>query len=229
MLSIIIPTINEEKNISITLTILSQIFKNIIFEIIIVDDQSTDKTVSEIKKFKNKSNLNIKILINKYPKGLGYALLLGYNLSNKKFVMFLDADLSIKKDDIYKLYKSRKVNSIVVGSRYLKKSNIIGASKIKIFISKLLNKFISIIFQIPIFDISHSFRIISKKINLNSINLTHPGFFWETTYNAMVNGFKIEETPVTFIDRRFGLSKNHSTKLLKSSIISIFNILIKNK
>ena len=162
MLSIIIPTINEEKNISITLTILSQIFKNIIFEIIIVDDQSTDKTVSEIKKFKNKSNLNIKILINKYPKGLGYALLLGYNLSNKKFVMFLDADLSIKKDDIYKLYKSRKVNSIVVGSRYLKKSNIIGASKIKIFISKLLNKFISIIFQIPIFDISHSFRIISK-------------------------------------------------------------------
>jgi dolichol-phosphate mannosyltransferase len=229
MLSIIIPTINEEKNISITLTILSQIFKNIIFEIIIVDDQSTDKTVSEIKKFKNKSNLNIKILINKYYKGLGYALLLGYNLSNKKFVMFLDADLSIKKDDIYKLYKSRKVNSIVVGSRYLKKSNIIGASKIKIFISKLLNKFISIIFQIPIFDISHSFRIISKKINLNSINLTHPGFFWETTYNAMVNGFKIEETPVTFIDRRFGLSKNHSTKLLKSSIISIFNILIKNK
>lgn len=229
MLSIIIPTINEEKNISITLTMLSQIFKNIIFEIIIVDDQSTDKTVSKIKKFKNKSNLNIKILINKYPKGLGYALLLGYNLSNNKFVMFLDADLSIKKDDIYKLYKSRKVNSIVVGSRYLKKSNIIGASKIKIFISKLLNKFISIIFQIPIFDISHSFRIISKKINLNSINLTHPGFFWETTYNAMVNGFKIEETPVTFIDRRFGLSKNHSTKLLKSSIISIFNILIKNK
>jgi dolichol-phosphate mannosyltransferase len=229
MLSVIIPTINEEKNISITLTILSQIFKNIIFEIIIVDDQSTDKTVSEIKKFKNKSNLNIKILINKYRKGLGYALLLGYNLSNKKFVMFLDADLSIKKDDIYKLYKSRKVNSIVVGSRYLKKSNIIGASKTKIFISKLLNKFISIIFQIPIIDISHSFRIISKKINLNSINFTHPGFFWETTFNAMVNGFKIEEIPVTFIDRRFGLSKNHSTKLLKSSIISIFNILINNK
>jgi hypothetical protein len=45
----------------------------------------------------------------------------------------------------------------------------------------------------------------------------------------MVNGFQIEEIPVTFIDRRFGLSKNHSTKLLKSSIISIFNILIKNK
>jgi dolichol-phosphate mannosyltransferase len=229
MLSIIIPTINEEKNISITLSILSEIFKNIFFEIIIVDDKSSDKTVSEIKKFKNKSNLNIKILINKYPRGLGNALLLGYNLSNQKFVMFLDADLSIKKDDIYKLYKSRKVNSIVVGSRYLKKSNIIGASRVKIFISKLLNKFISIIFQIPIFDISHSFRIISKKINLNSANLTHPGFFWETTLNAVISGFKIEEIPITFIDRRFGLSKNHSIKLLKSSIISIFNILIKNK
>jgi len=229
MLSIIIPTINEEKNITTTLALLSEVFKNIIFEIIIVDDKSSDNTVSEIKKFQNKSNLSIKILINKYPRGLGNALLLGYNLSNNKFVMFLDADLSIKKNDVYKLYKSRKENSIVVGSRYLKQSNIIGASRIKVFISRLLNKFISIIFQIPICDISHSFRIISKKINLNSENLTHPGFFWETTFNAMINEFNIEEIPITFIDRRFGLSKNHSFKLLKSSIISIFNILIGNK
>ena len=116
-----------------------------------------------------------------------------------------------------------------MGSRYLKHSNIIGASKIKVFISKLLNKFVSIIFQIPICDISHSFRIISKKINLNSANLTHPGFFWETTFNALTKGFYIEEIPVTFIDRRFGLSKNNSFKLLKSSVVSIFNILIGNK
>jgi dolichol-phosphate mannosyltransferase len=102
MLSIIIPTINEEKNITTTLALLSEVFKNIIFEIIIVDDKSSDKTVSEIKKFQNKSNLSIKILINKYPRGLGNALLLGYNLSNNKFVMFLDADLSIKKNDVYK-------------------------------------------------------------------------------------------------------------------------------
>jgi dolichol-phosphate mannosyltransferase len=229
MLSIIIPTINEEKNISVTLALLSDIFKNIIFEVIIVDDKSSDNTISEIKKFKNKSNLSVRIINNKYPRGLGNALLIGYNLSNKKFVMFLDADLSIKKKDIYKLYKSRKENSIVVGSRYLKKSKIIGASKFKVLISKILNKFISFIFKIPIFDISHSFRIISKKINLNSVNLTHPGFFLETTFNAMINGFDIEEIPITFIDRKFGLSKNYSLKLFKSSVISTFNILIGNK
>ncbi len=97
MLSIIIPTINEEKNIRITLSLLSDIFRNVIFEVIIVDDNSSDNTVSEIKKFQNKSGLSIRIVNNKYPRGLGNALLIGYNLSKKKFVMFLDADLSIKK------------------------------------------------------------------------------------------------------------------------------------
>jgi len=229
MLSIVIPTINEEKNIITTISNLSKIFQNIIFEIIIVDDKSSDKTVFLIKQFIKKSHLNIKILINKYRRGLGNALLLGFNLSNYNFVMFLDADLSIRKEDIYKLYKSRKKNSIVIGSRYLRQSKIIGASKVKIFISKLLNKFISLIFQIPVLDVSHSFRIISKKINLNSRNLTHPGFFWETTFNAMVKGFIISEIPITFIDRRFGLSKNQSIRMLKSSINSILNILISIK
>lgn len=229
MLSIIIPTINEEKNIRITLSLLSDIFRNVIFEVIIVDDNSSDNTVSEIKKFQNKSGLSIRIVNNKYPRGLGNALLIGYNLSKKKFVMFLDADLSIKKNDIYKLYKSKKKNSIVVGSRYLKKSKVIGASILKVLISKLLNQFISFIFKIPICDISHSFRIISKKINLNSENLTHPGFFWETTFNAMIRGFDIEEIPITFIERKFGLSKNYSFKMFKSSVISTFNILIGNK
>jgi dolichol-phosphate mannosyltransferase len=229
MFSIVIPTINEEKNICLTINRLLKIFKNIIFEIIIIDDKSSDNTVSEVKKLKNKLNLKITILINNHPKGLGNALLLGYNLSKYNFVMFLDADLSIKESDIYKLYKYRKKNSIIIGSRYIAKSKIIGVPKIKIYLSKLLNKFVSYIFDIPVSDISHSFRIISKKITLNSKNLTHPGFFWETTFDFKIKGFEIQEIPVTFIDRRFGLSKNYSVKMLKSSIISILNILIYKK
>ena len=130
MFSIVIPTINEEKNICLTIKRLLKIFKNIIFEIIIIDDKSSDNTVSEVKKLKNKLNLKITILINNHSKGLGNALLLGYNLSKYNFVMFLDADLSIKESDIYKLYKYRKKNSIIIGSRYIAKSKIIGVPNI---------------------------------------------------------------------------------------------------
>ena len=70
----------------------------------------------------------------------------------------------LKTNDIIKLYNSREQNSMIVGSKYLKGSRIIGANKIKVFLSHLLNYVTRKIFKLPILDLSHSFRIISKKI-----------------------------------------------------------------
>ena len=60
---------------------------------------------------------------------------------NSKFVMFLDADLSINENDILNLIQSKKDKGIVIGSRYIAGSKIIGANKKKILISYLLNFF----------------------------------------------------------------------------------------
>jgi len=115
---------------------------------------------------------------------LGYALKLGYENSKYKFVMFLDADLSVKNDDINALIESRKENHMIVGSRYSTKSKVVNVNKIKFFLSLILNKLISTIFKLSIIDISHSFRIICKNFKLSVKNYTHPGFFWELTLDA---------------------------------------------
>ena len=112
MLSIVIPTLNEEKNIKKTLLKIEKISKIINLDVIIVDDNSYDKTIELANLFKNK--LDIKIIRNKKNLGLGYALTLGYNFSKSPYVMFLDADLSISEYDILNLIYSKKDNGIVI-------------------------------------------------------------------------------------------------------------------
>lgn len=223
MLSIVIPTLNEEKNIEKTLLKIEKISQKIKLDVIIVDDNSQDKTIEKASQFNSK--IDIKIINNKKNLGLGYALTNGYNLSNSKFVMFLDADLSINENDILNLIQSKKDKGIVIGSRYIAGSKIIGANKKKILISYLLNFFVSKIFRLNVIDISHSFRIISKKIKLDAKNYTHPGFFWEITINAKKNNFLINEIPITFSERTFGISKNKSFIMLLSVIKSLINII----
>lgn len=223
MISIVIPTINEEKNINKTLNKISKIKEILDSEIIIVDDNSQDDTLKIVKSFNEK--LNVKIIQNKNKLGLGYALNKGFKFSKNNFVMFLDADLSIKKKDLIKLYKKREINSIIVGSRYSKNSRIYGSNRLKVYISFILNFITSKIFRLPIVDISHSFRIISKKIKIKSKNLSHPGFFWEMTINAYRGKKTIREIPISFYDRQHGVSKNKSLKMVMSIIRSYINLL----
>ncbi len=223
MLSIIIPTLNEEKNIEQTLLKIEKISQEVKLDVIIVDDNSQDKTIEKALQFH--SRIDLKILKNKKNLGLGYALTNGYNLSNSEFVMFLDADLSIGKNDILNLIKSKSEDGIVIGSRYIAGSKIIGANKKKILISYLLNFLVSKIFRLNIIDISHSFRIISKRIKLDSKNFSHPGFFWEITINAKRNNFSLKEVPITFNERSLGISKNKSFLMLLSVIKSLINII----
>jgi len=224
MISIVIPTINEEKNILLTINRLNNLKNLNNPEIIIVDDNSTDNTVNIIKDFIQKKKLDIKLIRNYSNLGLGYALKLGYENSKYKFVMFLDADLSVKNDDINALIESRKENHMIVGSRYSTKSKVVNVNKIKFFLSLILNKLISTIFKLSIIDISHSFRIICKNFKLSVKNYTHPGFFWELTLDAKKKGIFLKEIPITFLERENGVSKNKTLKMIKSVAYSLHNI-----
>ena len=223
MLSIIIPTLNEEENIEKTLNKIQKISNKINLNIVIVDDNSKDNTLKLVQLFKEK--LDIKIIRNDKKLGLGYALMKGYLISNNPFVMFLDADLSVDESDILNLFYSKKQNGIVIGSRYLKKSKIYGANRKKVFISYLLNIIISKFFKLGVIDVSHSFRIISKNIEIVSKNYSHPGFFWEMTINAKRKKFTLEEIPITFKERTYGTSKNKSFLMLLSVIKSLVNLI----
>ena len=106
MITIVIPTINEEKNISKTLYKIMNTEELKQAQIIIVDDGSKDETLNKVKTFKNK--MNIKIIENNIKLGLGFALKKGFDAAKFPHVLFLDADLSVKINDILKLVKYKK-------------------------------------------------------------------------------------------------------------------------
>ena len=118
-LSIIIPAFNESSQITNTLTNLKKI-KNKIkkFEIIIINDFSTDNTEDIIKKLKKKNKL-IKLFKNK-RKGLGSAITTGILKSKYKFISIFMADMSDDPKDLIKYYEeiNKKKLDAVFGTRF---------------------------------------------------------------------------------------------------------------
>ena len=122
-LSIIIPVYNEEKTI---LKILDSIaktkFEDNNYEIIIIDDGSTDQTLKLLNDNKNKYSILIKSHQNM---GKGHAVIKGLEAANGKYVVFQDADLEYDPEEfvnILKIYKKFNAD-IVYGSRVLNYKN----------------------------------------------------------------------------------------------------------
>lgn len=225
LISILIPTLNEEQNIKRTLKRVETLFSNIkdSFEIIVIDEKSSDKTIQIIKKCQKK---NIKIVISKKKLGLGYALNQGVAKAKGNLILFLDADNSVENKYLSQIIKASRPNTLVIGSRYIKNSKIFHVSLIKSFLSKLLNRFISKVFNLKVKDCSHSLRIFPKKFFYRVTNYTHPIFFWEHTIVAKKKGLNIIEIPVHFYERSKGKSKNSFFKMLKNIVVSFNDILL---
>lgn len=225
MISFVIPTLNEINNIESTVKKIKQCFENRDeYEIIFVDDKSNDGSLEKIIKL-SKDNTNIDYYIPTKRLGLGNALILGQKKTKGDYVFFLDCDNSINISNLLKLIKSKRNNTLVIGSRYLKNSKIYGVNKFRIFLSKSTNYIVSKYLKIPIFDISHSCRVFPKSIFLETDNLKHPIFFWEHTLYCLKNNFIINEVPIDFYERKSGKSKNSFLPLFKSIFYALVSIL----
>ena len=123
IISIIIPTLNEEKNIFKLYESIKKKFRCNSYEVIYVDDDSSDQTQSKILSLK-KSKKNVKYIFRK-EKNLSTAFLDGVKISKGKYIVLMDADLQHSPIDINKLFFEIKKNNqdFVVGSRFLSQSS----------------------------------------------------------------------------------------------------------
>ena len=111
MISIITPVLNEQENISIFLKHLNQLEGD--FELIIVDGGSTDKTINEIKKYKNKFKKDIKIL--KTTSGRGRQMNNGAKAAKGDILLFLHVDSKIENGTITLIEEEIKKQEIIGG------------------------------------------------------------------------------------------------------------------
>lgn len=137
-LSIIIPAYNEEENVANLYSRISESLKNKSYEIIFIDDGSTDNTFFELQKLVKKSK-NIRVI--KFRKNFGQTASwkAGFDNATGKILITMDADLQNDPKDIHKLLKKlEKGYDVVSGWRYNRKDNF--SKKIFSLFSRFLRK-----------------------------------------------------------------------------------------
>ena len=221
-LLIIIPAYNEGKNLIELLKKIKSENEN--WSIIIVDDSENFETNKLIENYKEKKIHYIKRNI---KMGRGSAVRFGFEYSKKNkfdYILEMDADLSHNPSEIKLLLNKliSKKHDLVIGSRYLKNSKIIGWPIKRRIFSKLSNFFAKFLFGFGLTDYTNGFRVY----NANAINelikypIENNGFMYltETFTILKKKNFKISEQATIFINRKKGSSSLRLSEILRSFV-----------
>ncbi len=216
--SIIIPAYNEYPNLTILIDEINNSLKNKInYEIIIVNDCSTDSTQNLLK---NKIFNNCVILNNKKNLGQSYSIWRGAKKANYNIIVTIDADLQNNPIDIIKLYNAYMNNDklkLVGGIRTKRKDNFI-----KVYSSKIANKVRMMILKDRCPDTGCSLKVFDKKIFLSfpyfdGIHRFLPALFNGYNYDTLFIN-------VDHRTRKFGLSKYGTIDRLFRGIRDIIKV-----
>ena len=214
-LSIILPTLNEASNISVLLPGLPEILAplKIQYEVLIVDGGSSDGTVNIASQF----GPWVKVLIQK-EQGYAEALKTGFAAAGGDYMITLDSDLSHDSNLIPTLWEKRLKKDILIGSRYIPG----GSAKMPVWrwaLSRLLNKFVSVILELPFSDLSSGYRLYKSSV-IRSIPLESSDFdiLEEILIRAYAGGYSIEEVPIHYTPRQKGKSKAQLFRFMVSFI-----------
>tara|TARA_A100001011_G_C14298529_1_gene839626 strand:- start:152 stop:850 length:699 start_codon:yes stop_codon:yes gene_type:complete len=210
--SIILPTLNEEKNILKIVRSIKKNVKSLKNEIIFVDDNSSDNTQREIIKVK-KNFKNIRCIFRK-KRNLSTAFIEGLKISKGNLIVLMDSDLQHDPKNIKKsITKIQKKNfDMIIGSRFLKgsknyKSSI--KSWFRLFLSKSFINIFNLIFFSNISDPLSGFFVVKRsKIIGKEKFLYKKGFKIVMDYYLLLkNKIKITEIPINLNKRQYGQSK----------------------
>ena len=210
-ISIVVPTYNERENILLLIPQISEIFKDVPHEILVVDDNSPDGTGAAVKELENKGHSS-KLVTKMKKEGIGAALRVGYDAARGKFIASTDADLSFEPADLRRLYDAALAGAdLVTGNRHAFKDLYETPKfsiRVKHWVSLNGNRLLRLTTRIPLGDFSANFRMIRRSVwrAIETEETTNTVLF-EMILKAKVKGFKITEIPVTFKDRRLGESK----------------------
>lgn len=231
MISIIIPTFNEKDNIVRLIILIKKVLRKekYSYEIIVVDDNSPDRT-GEIIKTKYKKDKKIRIFIRKKQKGLATAILFGIRKAGGSIIVGMDADFNHPPRLIPSLVKKLTFVDLVVASRFVKGGGM--EEKWRYYPTYLFNLFLKYILGFPTMDNMSGFYAIKKKklftLPLDYIYHGYGEYHLRLVYLIKKDGYKVEEIPAFFKKREFGKSKtNLLTAFFKYLFISISLIFYK--
>ena len=208
--SIIIPIFNEKKNIVKLLKNINLKVKKLKFEILIIDDDSTDGSQELITNYiKKKDNIYL-IKRRKKPRDLSLSCIDGFKRSKKKFILVMDGDGQHNPKFINTMVRMISSNDldIVVGSRELFSKKVQGLNFFRKISSKILILLINFLFGNKTNDPMSGFFIFKREIFLkNKKKLYSKGYKILFDLITVDKKLKIKDIEINFLKRDKGYSK----------------------
>ncbi len=203
-ISIVLPAYNEEKNIERTVVSIANFFiaKQCPYEIIVVDDGSSDATNCIVKKIAH-SNLAVILLAHQKNQGKGAAVKTGMLAATGNLIAFLDSDGSTPIKELEKFIPCFDQGyDVVIGSRYLRTSAIVIKQHwFRVLLGRVGNFLIQLFLLPGIIDTQCGCKMFTREVAMRIFQqqkIKGWGFDMETLAIARNLGFQIKEMPVSW-------------------------------
>ena len=211
LLSVVIPARNEEGCIASTVEHLHTELRlqKVPHEIIVVDDGSTDQTWQILEELQTRIP-NLVATRNSGPNGFGRAVTWGLEQMKGDAVVIMMADESDDCHDVVRYWnKLNEGYDCVFGSRFIRGGGVIDYPKIKLFLNRLANFFLKVLFRVKLNDTTNAFKAYRKEVIEGCQPLIAPHFniTVEIPLKAIVRGFTWTTIPITWRNRRTGEAK----------------------
>lgn len=211
-LSVVIPAYNEELNLPETLHAFHNELKsnNIDHELLVVNDNSKDNTQQVIEELQQVIP-TLRTIFNNPPKnGFGYAIRKGLENFSGDCVAIVMADMSDDPADLVKFYNTmvEKKVDCVFGDRWSKGGRVFDYPKNKLYLNRMVNRMISIVFRMRYRDTTNAFKLYTRQCmeGLKPFMSPHFNLTVELPLKAVVRGYSFTVVPNSWRNRKHGTS-----------------------
>jgi dolichol-phosphate mannosyltransferase len=219
---VIVPTFNERDNLPV-LTAALMVYPEI--SLLIVDDNSPDGTGELADKLARTYPDRVEVLHRTADRGLGRSYVDGIRSALNRpvdVICQMDSDLSHDPRQLRDLIAASENADVVIGSRYIPGGAIVNWPLQRRLLSRFANSYIRLVTRMSARDCTSGYRCWRREA-LASIPLDQTGsegysFLVEMIFAASVAGLRFAEVPITFVERRLGVSKLSNAVLIESAI-----------
>jgi dolichol-phosphate mannosyltransferase len=211
VLSVVIPAHNEAEGLDATVSTLTTALETaqIAHEIVVVNDNSTDGTANVLAALAERYR-TLRVVDNAPPNGFGLAVRAGLDACYGDAIAIVMADGSDDPADLLKYYnKLNEGYDCVFGSRFIVGSRVVDYPIHKLILNRLANTFIRVLFRERFNDFTNAFKIYRREViaGIQPILSHHFNLTVELPLKAVIRGYKFAIVPISWQNRKHGISK----------------------
>ncbi len=230
--SVVVPCHNEEMNVPRLVEGLLAFYGRYIHEIIIVNDNSMDRTATVTREIMAREP-RVRLVDRTPPNGVGRALRDGFDAATGRYILTMDCDFLYILPELRDLFDPiARGRDGAMGSRFSYESMLLNYPFPKILCNRGFHLLVNLLFRLRVRDLSNNLKLFRAEI-LKNLTIEQPHFAAnaETGLKPLLAGYEIEEVPVSWINRSMdmGSSTFKVVKVAPGYFIALLRVLFRNR